>query len=425
MSLNVRNILVLAAGTVLGLTVSIGGTVLAERQADREADRVAVASAGSTSSGLTPEYVELLTRVVERVRNEYVDPVEERRIVENAIRGILGDLDPHSKYLPPSDYEEVRISTSGNYSGVGLDLSVENGAVKVVSPLEGSPAAEAGIQPGDLLIAVDGEPVDGDHLEETIGRMRGKPGTIVELRVQREGAAEPLDFAVTRADIHVRTVRSELIADRFGYIRLTSFANTTAADLEAAFLSLRDESPAGLDGVVLDLRNNPGGVLEAAVDVADLFLADGLIVRGSGRARQARFERYASGGDVLETVPLVVLVNGGSASASEIVAGALKDHGRAPLVGTKTYGKGSVQTVMPIGAGSAIKLTTSLYITPSGALINGVGIEPDVPVKAASSKRIYRGADGTVAPFEDDQLREALQLIGHTEPPVTVVANEG
>src|SRR5690606_38196130 len=217
MSLKLRSILVLMVGTVLGLTVSLGGPVLAER----EADRVTVAS-----TGLSPEYVELLTRVVERVRAEYVDPVEERRIVENAIRGILGDLDPHSKYLPPSDYEEVRISTTGNYSGVGLDIKIENGAVKVVSPLEGSPAAEAGIQPGDLLIAVDGEPVDGDHLEETIGRMRGKPGTIVELRVQREGAAEPLDFAVTRADIHVRTVRSELIADRFGYIRLTSFANT-------------------------------------------------------------------------------------------------------------------------------------------------------------------------------------------------------
>src|SRR5690554_3452414 len=424
MSLNVRSILVLTAGTVLGLTVSVGGTVLAEREADRAADRVAVARAdrAGRAGGLEPEYVELLTRVVERVRNEYVDPVEERRIVENAIRGILGDLDPHSKYLPPSDYEEVRISTSGNYSGVGLDLKVENGSVKVVSPLEGSPAAEAGIQAGDVLIAVDGERVDGDRLDETIGRMRGKPGTIVELRVQREGAAEPLDFAMTRADIHVRTVRSELIADRFAYIRLTSFANTTAADLEAAFLSLSDEAPAGIDGLVLDLRNNPGGVLEAAVDVADLFLADGLIVRGSGRARQARFERYASGGDLLETVPLVVLVNGGSASASEIVAGALKDHGRASLVGTKTYGKGSVQTVMPIGAGSAIKLTTSLYITPSGALINGVGIEPDVPVKAASSKRIYRGADGSVAIFEDDQLREALQLIGHT---MAVVANEG
>lgn len=422
MSLNVRSILVLAAGTVLGLSASLGGTVLAEREAtldaSRDTDRVAVARAGS----LEPEYIELLTRVVERVRNEYVDPVEERRIIENAIRGILRELDPHSKYLPPSDYEEVRISTTGNYSGVGLDLSVENGTVKVVSPLEGSPAAEAGIQPGDVLIAVDGEPVNADRLEETIGRMRGKPGTIVELRVQREGAPEPLDFAVTRADIHVKTVRSELIADRYGYIRLTSFANTTAADLEAAYHALSAQASGGLDGLVLDLRNNPGGVLDAAVEVADLFLAEGLIVRGSGRARQARFERYASGGDALEHVPLVVLVNGGSASASEIVAAALKDHGRARLVGTKTYGKGSVQTVMPIGAGSAIKLTTSLYITPSGALINGVGIEPDVPVTTSGSNRIYRGADGSVAILEDEQLREALQLIGHT---MTFVVNEG
>lgn len=403
MSLKPRSILVLLAGALFGLTASLGSTVLAEQKVEQ----VAVADAG-----LAPEYARLLARVVERVRNEYVDPVEEQRLVENAIRGILQDLDPHSKYLPPSDYEEVRISTTGNYSGVGLDLNIENGRAKVISPLDGSPAAEAGILPGDILIAVDGVPVDSENLDATISRMRGKPGTVVELRVRREGAEEPLDFAVERADIHVRTVRSELLEGRFGYVRITSFANTTARDLETAVQSLRESAPTGLHGLVLDLRNNPGGVLEAAVAVADLFLDEGLIVRGSGRARQARFERYASEGDLLEDVPLVVLVNGGSASASEIVAGALKDHGRAALVGTKTYGKGSVQTVMPIGEGSAIKLTTSLYITPSGAVINGVGIEPDLAVKMASPKRIYRGAGGSA--LEDDQLRHALELMGHT-----------
>src|SRR5690606_20595221 len=320
MSLKVRSILVLLLGTVLGLTVSLGSTVLAER----EADRVAVAEAG-----LSPDYIRLLARVVERVRKEYVDPIEEQRIVENAIRGILADLDPHSKYLPPDDYEEVRISTTGNYSGIGLDVSVEDGKVSVVTPLAGAPAAEAGILPGDVLLAVDGVSVDGDNLEQTVSRMRGAPGTVVHLTVRRDGVAEPLEFALTRADIHVQTVRSELVDERIGYFRITSFAKTTDDDLEAAALELQAKAPGGLEGVVLDLRNNPGGVLEAAIDVADLFLAEGLIVRGSGRARQARFERYAGDGDLLENVPVVVLVNGGSASASEIVAGALKDHGRA------------------------------------------------------------------------------------------------
>jgi carboxyl-terminal processing protease len=408
MSLKLRSILVLMIGTVLGLTVSMGSTVLAER----ESDRTAVAS-----TGLSPEYVELLTRVVERVRAEYVDPIEERRLVENAIRGILGELDPHSKYLPPSDYEEVRISTTGNYSGVGLDISIDDGKVRVVMPLDGAPAAAAGILPGDVLIAVDDVPVSGNNLDATISRMRGKPGTIVKLDVQREGYEQPLQFPVTRADIHVQTVRAELIDERFGYIRLTSFANTTVADLEAAAVALKAQAPYGLQGVVLDLRNNPGGVLEAAVGVADLFLPEGLIVRGSGRARQARFERFASAGHVLEETPLVLLVNAGSASASEIVAGALKDHGRAPLVGAKTYGKGSVQTVMPIGEGSAIKLTTSLYITPSGTQINGIGIEPDVAVKAASSKRIYRGHGALEAVLEDEQLREGLQILGFMAVP--------
>jgi carboxyl-terminal processing protease len=409
MSLKLRSILVLLVGTVLGLAVSLGGTVLAQR----EADRVAVAEVADV--GLSPEYINLLARVVERVRKEYVDPIEEQRIIENAIRGILSDLDPHSKYLPPDDYEEVRISTTGNYSGIGLDVSIENGRVMVVSPLPGAPAAEAGIQPGDQLLAVDGVPVDIDDLEKTVSRMRGKAGTTVRLEVSRDGAENPLEFDIVRADIHVQTVRAELVDERIAYVRLTSFSNTTDDDLAAAAIDLQAKAPNGLEGMVLDLRNNPGGVLEAAVDVADLFLSEGLIVRGSGRARQARFERYAGAGDPLEDIPLVVLVNGGSASASEIVAGALKDHGRALLVGSKTYGKGSVQTVMPIGEGSAIKLTTSLYITPSGAQINGIGIEPDVPVKSAGAKRIYAGTGGADAMLEDQQLREALRTVGYAQ----------
>ncbi|HEX7080961.1 MAG TPA: S41 family peptidase [Gammaproteobacteria bacterium] len=395
----------MATGIVLGLTMSLGGTVLAGREVQHDV---------GTHAGLSPENLRLLTEVVERVRDEYVNPVDERRIVENAIRGILGELDKHSRYLAPGDYEDVRISTTGNYSGVGIDVNVEEGKVVVIAPLEGSPAARAGILPGDVVVAVDGVPVDPENLEATVGRMRGEAGTSVTLDVARHGAAAPLEFTLTRADIHVNTVRSELLDDGFGYLRLTSFSNTTAKDLESAAIELRRDAGEELKGLVLDLRNNPGGVLEAAIDVSDLFLRQGLIVRGNGRARKATFERYADEGDVLEKVPLVVLVNGGSASASEIVAGALKDHGRARLVGTRTYGKGSVQTVMPLGQGSAIKLTTSLYVTPSGHSINGIGIEPDVTVENDDPKRRYRGPDGTTTMLEDRQLREALRLIGFT-----------
>ncbi len=408
MSMNIRSFLAITLGTVLGFTLSVGSTVFADRHADR---------APAPEATLAPEYVQLLARVVERVRREYVDPIEEQRIIENAIRGILADLDPHSKYLPPNDYEEVRISTSGNYSGIGLDVTRDGDRITVVNPVAGAPAAAAGIRRGDVLLAVDGVAIGDDNLDRAVSRMRGKAGTIVRLTMQREGAEAPLEFAVARAPIHVQTVRAELVDGRIGYARITSFSNATDNDLEAVARQFLQQTAGGLEGLILDLRNNPGGVLESAVDVADLFLSDGLIVRGSGRARQARFERYAGPGHLLEDLPVVVLVNGGSASASEIVAGALQDHGRALLIGTKTYGKGSVQTVMPIGEGSAIKLTTSLYITPSGAQINGTGIEPDVEVNGVSSKRIYAGTGGIDAMLEDLQLLEALRALGYVQRP--------
>ncbi|MBN1238470.1 MAG: S41 family peptidase [Gammaproteobacteria bacterium] len=399
----------LVVGTVLGFTVSLGSSVLAERKPAQTVARADIP--------LSPEYAELLTQVVQRVRAEYVDSVDEQRIVESAIRGILQELDPHSKYLDPEQYEDIRISTTGNYSGVGLDVSLDDGKVTVVSPLDGAPAERAGILPGDVVVSVNEVPVDRDNVEETVNMMRGQPGTQVTLDILRDGNPEPLRFALTRADIHVNTVRSAPLADGFGYIRLTSFSNSTARELQQAAEELTIRMDAPLRGLVLDLRNNPGGVLDAAVDVADLFLDDGLIVRGSGRARQARFERHAAGGDPLENVPLVVLVNGGSASASEIVAGALKDHSRSRLVGLRTYGKGSVQTVMPLGEGSAIKLTTSLYITPSGRSINGIGIEPDVRVGASDPKNIYRGPGSKTAFMDDEQVLEALRVIGYDPEP--------
>jgi carboxyl-terminal processing protease len=402
MSLKVRSVLVLVVGTVLGLTVSLGSTMLAERNSVQE----------SVADAVRMQDVRLLAEVLERVRREYVDVIDDRQLIESAIRGMVSELDSHSRYLGPEDYEEIRISTTGNYVGVGLDVSLEEGKVIVVSPLEGTPAARAGILPGDMVVSVDNVPVDEAHVEDTIGRMRGEPGTGVTVDVVRDGEHDPLHFALVRSEIQVTTVRSEYLGNGFGYIRLTGFSDSTAGDMTAAAKDLQRQADDQLRGVVLDLRNNPGGVLDAAVDVADAFLERGLIVRGTGRIRDSRFEHHAVQGDVLNGLDLVVLVNGGSASASEIVAGALKENDRAQLVGVTTYGKGSVQTVMPLTAGRAIKLTTARYMTPSGRSINGTGIEPDFVVHARNPREQFGRAGSEIEASEDNQLQEALRVIG-------------
>ena len=356
---------------------------------------------------------ELVTEVMDRVRRDYVDRIDDQRLAEGAIHGILAELDDHSKYLEPDQYEEIRISTSGNYTGVGIDVSLDDGKLTVVHPLDGAPAARAGILPGDVVVSVDDQPVDPKHLDAAVGRMRGEVGTEVTLGVMRAGKKVPLSFALTRAQVQVRTVSSEYLGNGLGYARITSFSATTPRELVEAARALKKAAGAKLLGLVLDLRNNPGGVLDAAVQVADTFLDGGLIVRGTGRVRQARFEQYAHAGDELEGVPTIVLVNGGSASASEIVAGALQDQHRARILGERTYGKGSVQTVMPLGEGAALKLTTSRYLTPSGRSINGVGIDPDIVVHNADDKRQYHGAAGGVPMGEDQQLLEAIRLISY------------
>ncbi|HEU4619173.1 MAG TPA: S41 family peptidase [Gammaproteobacteria bacterium] len=415
MSANSRSVVVLAVGMALGLGLSLTSTVWADH------DKQAPAAA---PGGVSPEYMQLLTEVLERVRTEYVDEIDDKRLVESAIHGILENLDPHSRYLDPTQYADIRISTTGKYSGVGLDVSLEDGKVKVVSPLDGAPADRAGILPGDVVVSVDNMPVSGNNIEETVERMRGTAGTQVEVAVLRDGRTEPLQFELTRADIQVKTVRSTSLGQGYAYVKLTGFSDTTAADLEQAAMGLMDGARGPLKGLVLDLRNNPGGVLDAAVDVADLFLDKGLIVRGEGRVRDATFAQYASPGDLLENVPLVVLVNAGSASASEIVAGALKDRNRARLVGVRTYGKGSVQTVMPLGEGRAIKLTTSLYLTPSGRSINGIGIDPDEVVPSADPKRLFAGAGGPDAAAQDNQVAEALRLLGYRPTPKVPVPTQ-
>ncbi len=400
MSLKIRGILVILVGSVLGLTASLGAHLLHDRQARGELER----------NARQTEQVRVIAEVLERIREEYVDPLDDETLVENAIKGMLEDLDDYSRFLGEDDYEDIRISTTGQYTGVGLDISLEEGKVTVVAPLDDTPAQRAGILPGDVVVSVDDVPVDRQDTEATVNRMRGRPGTLVTLDVMREGEQAPLRFALTRSEIHVRTVRSAYLGEGFGYIRLTGFADSTGDELAEVARGFRSEHD--LRGVVLDLRNNPGGVLDAAVDVADAFLERGLIVRGSGRVRDARFEEYANPGDILDGVELAVLVNGGSASASEIVAGALQDNHRAHLVGEQTYGKGSVQTVMPLSDGRALKLTTSHYFTPSGRSINGTGIEPDFLVTAQNPGRQYHGPGSDVAPRDDNQLQEALGTIG-------------
>lgn len=372
MSLKVRSILVLVVGTLLGLSLSLGGGVLADRD--------------TADDSLPWEEARLLAEVMERVKQDYVEPVDDHRLLEAAIRGMVADLDPHSQFLDAEEYEDIRISTTGNYTGVGIEVSMAEGEVRVVAPFDGTPAQRAGILPDDVIIAIDDEPVDHDNLADTVARMRGKPGTRVKVTILREGADESLDFNLLRAHVHVASVRHEILDEGIGYVRVSQFSDSTGKDVKRAIADLEKTAGSRLRGLVLDLRNNPGGVLDAAVDVADLFLDDGVIVSGDGRTDESRFAHSARRGDIVEGASIAVLVNGGSASASEIVAGALQDNGRATVIGTTTFGKGSVQTVMPLSNGNAIKLTTSRYFTPSGDSIHETGIEPDVVVVAADGE---------------------------------------
>lgn len=369
MSVKVRTLLALAAGIAMGLSLSLSRGVLADKEA-------------TTDDALPWEDARLLAEVLQRVRQDYVESIDDHELMESAIRGMVSALDPHSAFLDPEEYDEIRISTTGAYSGVGIEVTMQDGAVRVVAPIDGTPAAHAGIEAGDTIVSIDDVPVDTAALDDAINRMRGKAGTSVKVSVTREPGPRTLDFVLERSNVQVHSVKKELLEPGFGYVRITHFSETTPNDLTKAIADLKAQSPQGkLKGLVLDLRNNPGGVLEAAVSVSDAFLNDGAIVSASGRATESRFEMDATPGDLLDGGALAVLVNGGSASASEIVAGALKDHGRAMLIGKTTFGKGSVQTVMPLSDGRAIKLTTSRYYTPSGASIHEKGIDPDIVVE--------------------------------------------
>ena len=401
MSLKTRGILVLVIGTVLGVSLSLGGGVLARKERMMPAD-------------LREDQSRLLLEVMQRVKREYVEPVDDAELLERAIRGMVGDLDRHSAFLDADEYRDIRISTSGKYSGVGLEISEADDRIMVISPIDGTPAQRAGIESGDEIVEIDGLTVLDDGLENTIDRLRGPAGTPVAVRVKREGLTGSMTFNLTRQRIKVSSVRHDVIDQAVGYLRLSQFIDTTAAEAARAIDEMMDKAQATtgnmLTGLVLDLRNNPGGILDSAVDVSDLFLDEGVIVSARGRTPESRFTRNASLGDILDGATMVVLVNGGSASGSEIVAGALQDHGRATIIGTRTFGKGLVQTVMPLSRGRAIKLTTSRYFTPSGDSINDIGVLPDILVEGVQGYP-DQALDGDLDRENDVQLTEALAVI--------------
>jgi len=346
-----RTLIALVAGAIFGFSAAVTGGVLAERPNE-------TAAAGN-SSALPWEEARQFAEVYERIKREYVDEVDDKALMEKAIRGMVAALDPHSAYLDSEEFEEIRLSTMGSYPGVGIEVVAEDSSVKILRPIDGSPAQQAGLLPGDEIVRIDGNDIGAD-LAGAIAHMRGASGSTVNLTIRRAGTDGLLEFSLRRAKVEVHSVAQQSLEPGYGYLRITSFSETTADDVNRAVARLKRDNPTGLRGLVLDLRNNPGGVLEAGVAVADAFLNEGVIVTADGRTPDARFRMDATPGDVIDGAPLVVLVNSGSASASEIVAGALKDHGRAELIGHKTYGKGSVQTVMPLSHGGAVKLTTSV-----------------------------------------------------------------
>jgi carboxyl-terminal processing protease len=362
-----RNALFLGLGLLIGLSVGLTRGVLADKPA--------------LGADIPWQDAHTFAAVLERVKHDYVNPVDDHQLLQAAIRGMVASLDPYSAYLDGDEYDEVKISSSGRYSGVGIDLSIEDEQVVVIAPFDGSPAALAGIRSGDVIVTIDGIPVNTNTLADTIGRMRGEEGTVVKIGIMREGNPEPILFTLKRSKVELHSVKSEMLEPGFAYVRISQFSETTGDDLIAALKDLRKRNGSPLKGLVLDLRDNPGGVLEAAVSVADTFLDSGVIVTAKGRTPDSKFEMDATPGDALNGAPIIVLVNGGSASAAEIVAGALKDQHRARLMGRTTFGKGSVQTIIPLSDDRAVKLTTSLYYTPSGVSINHRGIAPDIELE--------------------------------------------
>lgn len=392
-------------------------------------------------TGLLPlEELRTFTRVYDHVRNGYVDEIDDARLLEYAIKGMIAELDPHSAYLDKDAFADLQASTSGEFGGVGLEVSLEDGFVKVVTPIDDSPSARAGILSGDVVIRIDDSPVKGMDLNKAVNLMRGPKNSAIKITVMREGVDQPIDFNLVRDIIKVQSVRTRILEQDYFYIRVAQFQLDTGKEVAKKLRERLKKNP-DTKGIILDLRNNPGGVLQASVEVADVFLDGGQVVYTQGRLDNSNIGYNAEAGDISNNLPLVVLINDGSASASEIVAGALQDHKRAVIMGTRSFGKGSVQSVIPISNDRAIKLTTALYYTPNGRSIQAQGIEPDVDVERVEIGAIQKGVATTEADLarhlgntkggkesnskerasqrissaellkEDNQLHEALNLL--------------
>ena len=394
-----RDVSLLTAGALLGMTLIFGQMVFADRT--------------PVQPDLPIDDLRAFSEIFGRIKSSYVEPVEDKLLIENAIRGMLSGLDPHSSYLDLDGFKELREGTSGEFGGLGIEVSMEDGFVKVVAPIDDTPAAKAGVQAGDLIIRLDDKPVKGMTLNDAVDIMRGKPGSKIILTIIRDGEDKPLRLELTRAVIKVKSVKYEILEPGYGYLRISTFQSPTGQSVRDALSALKKENKKNLKGLVLDLRNNPGGVLNAAVEVSDAFIEKGMIVYTEGRIEDADQKFHAKPGDMLNGAPIIVLVNGGSASASEIVAGALQDHQRAVIIGSKTFGKGSVQTVMPLTNDTAVKMTTARYYTPNGRSIQADGIEPDIAIEGIQVTALE---DGEFTPLREADLSRHLENGQSPEP---------
>jgi len=369
------------------LVLSLGLTLMLPLSAFAADDAVTNNSSSTTPKSIPLEDVQRFSNAIGEIKKYYVKPIDDKELFDNAIRGMLSGLDPHSSYLDAEEFRDLQTSTSGEFGGLGIEVTMEEGVVKVITPLVDTPAFKVGIKSGDYIIKLGNQSVQGLSLKDAVNMMRGKAGSTIELTVLRKGESKPLTFNLIREVILIKSVKSKMLSDGYGYIRLTQFQAQTGKDMLQAIEQLKQQSGGKLKGLVLDLRNNPGGLLDTAIQVSDAFLSSDksgkqeMIVYTEGRLPGSKFTAMANPGDVLDNAPLVVLINNGSASASEIVAGALKDNKRAIILGTKSFGKGSVQTVLPLDGKTGIKLTTALYYTPSGTSIQAKGIVPDILVE--------------------------------------------
>jgi carboxyl-terminal processing protease len=404
MSLRSRTLIALFTGAIFGFSAALAAGVLAEGPGAHDSQ--------DGNAVLPWQEARLFAEVYEHVRHDYVDRISDRKLMDAAIRGMVSSLDPHSAYLDSEEFEETRLSTMGSYPGVGIEVAADGSAVKILHAIQGSPADQAGLRAGDEIVAIDGKEV-GSDVSGAIEHMRGSSGSTVTLTIHRVGTPGLLSFAMRRANVAVHSVSYQSLSPGYGYVRIEDFSDTTPDEVNAAVSKLQRDNPAGLRGLVLDLRDNPGGVLESGVAVADDFLNSGVILTAEGRTADARFEMDATPGDLMNGSPVVVLVNSGTASAAEIVSAALKDHGRALLIGHKTYGKGTVQTVIPLQYGGAVKLTTSRYFTPSGGSVQGKGIVPDIVEDGAEHQPadVMTAKDAPPLQSRDPEVRLGLTTL--------------